>query len=100
MEEKKTPELSPFLFWDTNSQNIDYEKHARQIIERVVTRGTVKDWLSIRAFYGMQRIKQEVVKIRSLDKLTLHFLSNIFQLPKTAFRCYNIDPSIQKLWHY
>lgn len=92
--------LSPYLFWDTNPENIDYEKHARQVIERVVTRGTIADWFSIKAFYGLDRIQEEVVKIRSLDKLTLNFLSVIFHLPKSAFRCYNTEPSIQKLWNY
>lgn len=100
MKEKSPPQLSPFLFWDTNMQNVDYEKHARQIIERVVSRGTIKDWLKIRAYYGIERIKGEVVKIRSLDELTLHFLSTIFHIPKTQFRCYNTEPSIQRLWHF
>jgi hypothetical protein len=100
MEAKSPPLLSPFLFWDTQQQNIDFDKHARQIIERVVTRGTIEDWLKIKAYYGLERIKEEVVKIRSLDRLTLHFLSTIFQIPKTQFKCYNTEPSIQRLWHY
>jgi hypothetical protein len=44
------------LFWDTNPENIDFEKHARQVIERVVTRGKMEDWFIIQDFYGMDRI--------------------------------------------
>lgn len=33
------PILNKALFWDTNYDNIDYKKHARFVIERVLTRG-------------------------------------------------------------
>ena len=60
--------LSKSLFWDTNIQSIDYEKNARSIVERVITRGSLGDWSEIKAHYGLDRIKSEVVKIRWLDE--------------------------------
>ncbi|MEM7040485.1 MAG: hypothetical protein AAF570_26200, partial [Bacteroidota bacterium] len=56
--------LSPYLFWDVDPEKLDFEKHARLIVERVVTRGRIEDWQEIKRYYGLERIKAEVVKIR------------------------------------
>ncbi|MGI6478100.1 MAG: DUF6922 domain-containing protein [Salinivirgaceae bacterium] len=93
-------ELSKTLFWDTDINKLDYEKHSRLIIERVLMRGTLNDWFEIKKYYGLERIKNETLKIRYLDKVTLNFCSKYFKIPKQQFRCYNTEPSIQKLWNY
>ena len=80
--------LNPRLFWDTDINTIDYERHARHVIERVATRGTLEEWRSIVLHYGKDRVKAEAVRIRSLDPRTLHFLSAFFDLPISEFRCY------------
>ena len=87
------------LFWDTKLENIDLENHARFVIERVITRGLLKDWFILKSHYGYEKIKTEVVNIRSMDKITLSFCSHFFNIPKTEFRCYNTKPFIQKLWN-
>lgn len=92
--------LSQNIFWDIEVGTLDNEKHARFIIERVLSRGQLTDWFAIKTYYGMERIKKEALRIRSLDMRTLHFLSRLFDLPKTQFRCYNTEPSIQQLWNY
>ncbi len=98
--ENNTLQLSKTLFWDTDISQIDYEKNARHIIERVLLRGTLDDWFAIKKYYGVERIRQEVVKIRYLDKVTLNFCSKYFKIPKNQFKCYNTEPSIRKLWDY
>jgi len=76
------------------------KKNARHIIERVVMRGMLSDWFEIKKYYGINRIKDEVVRSRYLDKTTLSFCSSYFNLAKEQFRCYNTEPSIRKLWNY
>ncbi len=98
--ENNALQLSKTLFWDTDISQIDYEKNARHIIERVLLRGTLDDWFAIKKYYGVERIKQVVVKIRYLDKVTLNFCSKYFKIPKNQFKCYNTEPSIRKLWDY
>ena len=97
---ENTLQLTKSLFWDVDISDIDYEKNARQIIERVITRGSLEDWFAIKAYYGRERIKEEVVAIRYLDKLSLNFCSKYFNIPKENFRCYNTPQSIQELWNY
>jgi hypothetical protein len=92
--------INPALFWDIEFDDLDCEKNARQIIERVLTRGSLSDWFEIKSFYGKDRLKTEIVKIRFLDKVTFNFCSKYFQIPKNQFKCYNIPQSYQQLWNY
>ena len=94
------PILNKALFWDINYQEIDYEKHARFVIERVLTRGNFQDWKELKKYYGLEKIKNEALNIRYLDKITLNFCHTFFKVPKKEFRCYNTEPSIQQLWNY
>ncbi len=75
------------LFWDVTFESIDWQRHARFVIARVVSRGNLDDWYLLKKMYGTDRIKKEVVCIRSLDPKSLSFLSAFFDLDKKAFRC-------------
>jgi hypothetical protein len=94
------PELRKTLFWDTDYNSIDYEKHARFVIERVLTRGNWNDWQELKKYYGLKKIKEEAVRIRYLDKRTLNFCQTFFNIGKESFRCCNTERSVRKLWNY
>ena len=81
-------EFNPHLFWDTKISSINIDDHARYIIERVVTRGTLSDWQTLKKAYGLEKIKNTSIQIRSLDAKTLAFLSNYFDIGKEEFRCF------------
>ena len=60
-EEKKIikikPDLSELrasLFWDTDIEKIDWNKHRQYVIERVMVRGTEKEKNMISEFYGLK----------------------------------------------
>lgn len=90
--------LSKVIFWDTQYDTINWENKARFVIERVVMYGTVEDWHNIKAFYGINRIKDEMLQSRDLDAKSLSFLSCIFDLPKEQFRCYIEKQSQPRHW--
>jgi hypothetical protein len=75
------------LFWDTNGDHIDTDRNARFIIERVISRGTLNDWKTLLSFYGNNRVKKEVVLIRTLDPKSLCYLSVFFNIEESKFRC-------------
>jgi len=64
-------------------------KNLRYVIEPVVTYGKMSDWNAIREHYGLERIRDEMLQSRDLDPKAPSFLSCIFEIPKTQFRCYN-----------
>jgi len=62
-EEKKTiktkPDLSKLgrsLFWDTDIEKIDWNKHRQYVIQRVMERGTDKEKNMISEFYGLKSL--------------------------------------------
>lgn len=92
--------LSPHLFWDIDQTTLSYERHACFIITRVAMHGFWWDWKRLVKFYGKEKIKQELLQTRYLDKKTLNFFSHYFEIEKSEFRCYNTEPSIRKHWDY
>jgi len=54
------------LFWDTNPNNIDTEKNAQYIIERVLDFGNDGEVKWLYHFYNKSLLKSVVAKSRSL----------------------------------
>jgi hypothetical protein len=94
------PNLDNVLFWDTDPELIDWEQQANAIIVRVLERGTLQHFREIRKFYGDQKIKEAATTARSLTKKTLSFISAIFGVPLTQFRCYKNTQFPELQWMY
>jgi len=94
------PHLTKEIFWDVDFDHLDFDKHARFVIGRVLMRGTLEDWFEIKRYYGPERIKKEATQLRYFDKKTLSFCSVYFDVPRAKFRCFIEPPSIKKLWNY
>ena len=54
------------LFWDTNPKNIDTEKNAQYIIERILDFGNDREVKWLYNFYDKSLLKKVVAKSRSL----------------------------------
>jgi hypothetical protein len=92
--------FSPNLFWDIDETALNSELHSRYIVERVLMRGRLSDWLALLRLYGTERVKKEALHIRYLDRVTLNFCSQYFNVPKSKFRCYKQPQSIQEHWQF
>ncbi len=97
---KQPPKLSRSLFWDTNPDTVDYDKHPRYVIEKVITRGQFEDWEEIKRYYGLETIKECALKSRDLNPKALSFLSAIFDIPKEKFKWYMQTQSNPRLYPY
>ena len=80
-------EFDRALFWDTKPENIDLQKHARYIVERVINRGSLADWKKIKQLYGLEKIKNLSLQIKTFDTKSICFLSAYFDISKEDFRC-------------
>ena len=85
--------LTKSLFWDVDIKSVDFDKHKRFIIGRVLMRGSFEDFLNLLDYYGEEVIKKEIKQIRYLDKKTLRFCSFYFHIPLKDFRCYKLRQS-------
>ena len=71
--------LSKTLFRDTDIKKLDYEKHARHIIQRVLMRGMLSDWFEIflTTKRTIQMLHHRAVRTATLGLLKIK-LMNIF----------------------
>jgi hypothetical protein len=92
--ESKLPNLSKDLFWDCNTNSLDYDNNKQFILERVFTRGSENDEKEVFKYYGINTIKETVLNIKYLDRKTLNYLSVILDIPQRSFRCYEKSLSV------
>jgi hypothetical protein len=69
-------------------EKMDYVKSVNFVLERVFSMGTENDIREVVRYYGLDIIKNEIVKIKILDKKTINYLSFTFNIPKRRFACY------------
>ena len=82
------PELPTHIFWDIDLNESSFKKYPGFIIVRVFERGDIPEIRLLRRYYGDKLIKKEIVKAKYIEPETFHFLSSIYDIPKTDFRCY------------
>ena len=71
-------------------KQLETEMGAQWLIEKIFDQGEIDYIKNTRKYYGDERIKEEVIKIRWLNKKTLSFLSGIFEIPKEKFLTYRL----------
>ena len=93
-------DLSPEIFWDTNIEDINKNKHLSFILERVMVYGQLKDWKILNKIYSLETIKKIAISVRSLDDFSISFLSLVLNVDKNEFRCYILKQSQKNFWTY
>jgi hypothetical protein len=94
------PEISQIAFWDVHFPDIDFEKNSLQVMEKIFNYGPWKDQVAIMKFYGLKRIRKEIVNAGYLRQPVLSFLCTILHLQKIDFKCYNKMQSHPLPWNY
>ena len=93
-------QLNKAYFWDVDIANIDNEKSKRLIIERVINYGNLHEIKLIIDFYGIKEIRSILCKLNYIDPKTLNFVSLLFHVPKTKFKCYTRKQLTNQPWNY
>lgn len=92
--------LSPHIFWDVDVQSVDMEKNGVFVLQRVLQYGILKDWLLLKSIMGVDNIKAFAVQLPTLDDVSISFLSNLYKIDKSEFKCYKNKQSNQNYWSY
>ncbi|MDH6312743.1 hypothetical protein M2137_001518 [Parabacteroides sp. PFB2-10] len=92
--------FSANLFWDVDPADIDMDKHAAFIVGRVLDYGLMEDWLFIRDYYGIERLREIALGIRSMFPESLSFIATVTQVPENQFRCYKQLQSKNPHWNF
>ncbi|MDD3877296.1 MAG: hypothetical protein PHT69_11780 [Bacteroidales bacterium] len=94
----KTSNFSQHLFWDINTEELDYEKNKNIIIQRVLQYGFLSDWLIIYKHYGLKVITEVTISLRDLDNKSIYFIASLSNIPVELFLCYTTKQSMPKHW--
>lgn len=97
---QQKPDLSNQAFWDVDMNSIDYTKNARFVVEKIIERGTHKDFMSILQFYGFEEVKKLSQKALYLSDVSLNFCCKLFNLQPSDFKCYEKKLSNRQHWSF
>lgn len=93
-------QLNKAYFWDVEIKKLDEEKSKRLIIERVINFGTLDEIKLIKEFYGIKSITSTLCNLNYIDPKTLNFVSQLFHIPKTKFKCYTREQLTRQPWNF
>jgi len=100
MPQKVIPIFNKRIFWDVNFENLDYDKKADFIIERVFERGDVPDIRNCRRYYGDEKVTDSLLNAKFLSKVTMYLAAAVIDRPLKDFRCYKLRQSNPELFPY
>lgn len=92
-------DFSQHLFWDVDLDGFDFELHDGFFAQRVIEYGKINDWNLLKELYGLERIKNLATQFRTLDAVSLSYLSAIFKIDKSEFRCYKHRQLAPNYWN-
>ena len=96
----RKPVFNKRIFWDVNFEDLDYDKKAMFVIERVFERGDVEDIRQCRRFYGDEKITSVLLNAKYLPERRLHLAAAVIDKPFREFRCYTLSQLNPKLFPY
>ena len=65
--------LPRHLLWEYDLDTLDYERHYRIIIERIIERGGMAEWVGAVRHYGRERIQEVARSSRGLSARNREF---------------------------
>ena len=95
---QQEPPMNTTLFWDIDKNKLDFEKHKRFIIERILQYGLPNDIKWLLNKYAEKDIIKVVKQSKNIDKKTANFWAIHFEISKKEVLCLN-RPLIQELFY-
>jgi hypothetical protein len=94
------PVFNKRIFWDVNFGQLDYDKKATFVIQRVFERGDVPDIRACRRYYGDDLIRSVLTGAKWLPLSAIYLACALFGNELTDYRCYNTAQSNPGHWIY
>lgn len=100
MARKEKPVFHKRIFWDVDFENLDYDKKANFVIERVFERGDVPDIRNCRRYYGDEKVTTALLNAKFLPDTRMYLAAAVIDRPLEDFRCYKLRQSNPELFPY
>lgn len=83
------PESLRNLFWDTELTQIDCERHAAYVVERVSDHGDIEHWRWLLNYYGPDRVREIVSGSRRISNKSANLWRLLLNIPREEIACLN-----------
>jgi len=88
-DKRVRPNLKDRLFWDWKVDEVDWQKSARSIIERVLSRGNNEEYDELVRFYGREKVVHVLTVERcNIPNISMDLVTGYFGLKKEELSCY------------
>lgn len=94
------PNLSSTSFWDIDMEAIDFEADSLFVMGKVMNYGLWNDIVEMLRFYGLKRVRREIVQGSYYKKTALSFLCLILDLEESDFTAYQRRQARGVIWDY
>ncbi len=94
------PDLSKTAFWDVDMEALDFEADSLFMMGKVMNYGLWAGIKEILRFYGLERMRREVVDGTHYKKTALSFLCLILDLEESGFVAYQRRQARPTVWDY
>jgi hypothetical protein len=99
IQQVKRTNLPQVLFWDFDFDKLDWKRSYKTIIERVLDKGSSKEWEEMITFYGRDNIVHALENdIAYLSDMTMEAVCNYFQLTIENLKSYTKKQLNQGHW--
>lgn len=97
--ERSKPNLPQRLFWEFDYEQMDWQKNAEIVIERVVERGAPEEWEEMIRFYGKKKVVAILKnKITYLTDRAIKKVCDFFEIKPEDLKCYIRKQSRPQHW--
>lgn len=94
----KTLTISPTAFWDVAFDEIDVDTDSLFVMNKVFNYGLWSDIVAVLRYYGLERVKREIVQVAYLKNTALSFLCVILDLNESDFVVYQQRQQRKPVW--
>lgn len=96
----RQPNLTKTAFWDVDLHSINFEADSLFVMGKVLNYGLWADIERVSQFYGLERVRREVVHGACYQKTALSFLCLILDLEESNFVAYQRRRARPAVWDY
>ncbi|RYF77081.1 MAG: hypothetical protein EOO39_04835 [Cytophagaceae bacterium] len=91
-------ELSPVAFWDVAFDQIDVDADSQFVLSKVFNYGLWADMVAVMSYYGLDRVKREIVRAAYLKNTVISFLCVVLDLREDDFIAYQQRQERKPIW--
>jgi uncharacterized protein DUF6922 len=81
------PQFSPWLFWDSDPENIDFRRDRNKVIRRVFDLGLVEDVVEALWYYSREELVEALTSASYLPQNAILLACTLFELKPEDFKC-------------